>query len=682
MGLFKSHKQITVAVGPAQPGETAPRRNAGAKDAEWKAPNNMDMSTVYDLFKWAVAKHAAHQAMGSRTTIKVHTEEKELTKKVNGTDTKVKKTWQFYELTPYKYITYKELDTLVHDLASGIRELGVKPNGEERFHVYSQTSAHWLQTMLACNSQGIPIVTAYDTLGEEGLTHSMVQTKTVAVLVDNDNLHTLVRPLEKATDIRLVVYRHKIDNPDDHPDVKAIRAVRDSIKLISFDDVVALGKANKHQPSPPKADDVCTIMYTSGSTGPPKGVVLLNSTVLAGVAGATGNITTAIISPGDRILAFLPLAHIFELVVELSSLYWGSTLGYGHPKTIVEANMRNCGTDIKELRPTIMVGVPAVWESVRKGVIMKVKQNPPIAQKIFWAAYHSKLALSHWGLGLPLVDSLIFKKVKDATGGRLRYVLNGGAPLSVDTQTFISNLLCPCLLGYGLTETTANTCLMTPANFAIGNLGELTHAITVKLVDVPDAGYFARDNKGEVFIKGPAVSPLYFDNEKETKDAYTDDGWFRTGDIGEWMPNGALKLIDRRKNLVKTLNGEYIALEKLESIYRSNHYVSNICVYADQNRVKPVAIVFPMEKALQELMKEIGTEDETDPKLAAAVTKSLIATGTEAGLKGVELICGTALTETEWTPQNGFLTSAQKLQRKKILADNKDAVEAIYKNNQ
>jgi long-chain acyl-CoA synthetase len=95
-----------------------------------------------------------------------------------------------------------------------------------------------------------------------------------------------------------------------------------------------------------------------------------------------------------------------------------------------------------------------------------------------------------------------------------------------------------------------------------------------------------------------------------------------------------------------------------------------------------VAIVFPLEKALQELMKEIGTEDETDPKLAAAVTKSLIATGTEGGLKGVELICGTALTETEWTPQNGFLTSAQKLQRKKILADNKDAVEAIYKNNQ
>lgn len=682
MGFFKSSKQITVAVGPAKEGETAPRRNPGAKDGPRMAPNNMKMTTIYEFFQWAVKTHSRHNAMGSRQTIKIHSEETEVTKKVDGKDTKVKKRWQFFELSPYSYITYKTLGEIVLNLASGLRELGIKPNGEERFHIYAQTSAHWLQTMLACTTQGVPIVTAYDTLGEEGLTHSMVQTKTVGVLVDNENLHTLVNPLKKATDIRLVIYRHKMDNPDENKDIKAIRAVRDNIKVISFDEVVALGKEHPHEPSPPKADDVCTIMYTSGSTGPPKGVVLLHSTILSGVAGVTGNISTKIISGGDRILALLPLAHIFELVVELASLYWGSTLGYGSPKTVVESNMRNCQTDIKELKPTIMVGVPALWESVRKGVVAKVKQNPPFAQKVFWAAYHSKLALSHWGLGLPLVDSVIFKKVKEATGGNLRYVLNGGAPLSIETQTFISNLLCPCLIGYGLTETTANACLMTPSTFAIGVLGDLTHSVTAKLIDVPDAGYYARDNKGELLLKGPTVSPYYFENEKETKEAYTEDGWFRTGDIAEWLPNGGLRIIDRRKNLVKTLNGEYIALEKLESVYRSNPYVSNICVYADQNRVKPVAIVFPMEKNLQELMKEVGTDDETDPKLASAVTKSLIETGSAAGLKGVELIAGTALTDTEWTPQNGFLTSAQKLQRKKILEANRKAVEAVYSNNQ
>ncbi|ANB13426.1 long-chain fatty acid-CoA ligase FAA4 [Sugiyamaella lignohabitans] len=685
MGFF--HRSAsTVEVGPAKPGETAPRRNIHAKDHAWTTPDDVPgVDTIYKLFKKNVELYDTRYAMASRVIKTIHTEEKMVTKKIDGKDQKVPKKWQYYELTPYHNITYRELDTLVSNIASGLVKLGVKPNGEERFHIYAQTCAEWLQTALACSSQGIPVVTAYDTLGEEGLTHSMVETETVGVLVDGANLHTLLRPLKKATKIKYIIYRQDIEDANYDKDIEELKALREDIQVLRFEDLVALGKANSIPASPPSPEDTALIMYTSGSTGTPKGVILLQKTVVGGVAGVAGNIDHKTICPGDKVLAFLPLAHIFEFTLELGCIHWGATLGYANPKTLSDVSVKNCLGDIREYKPDIMVGVPTVWENVRKGILSKIKENPSIVQKIFWAAYYAKLGLSHYGIPVPLVDTLIFKKVKDATGGNVKFVMNGGAALSKDTQVFISTLIAPLLIGYGLTETNANCSLMSPRNFEFGTQGELTHGVTVKLVDVPDAGYFAKNNQGEVFIKGNPVSPQYFKNEKETKDAFTEDGWFMTGDIGEWTPSGSLKLIDRKKNLVKTLHGEYIALEKLESTYRSNPYVANICVYADSSHVKPIAIIVPAEKAIHELCsdKKIDIHEDVaqDPRITSVIHKSILETGKAAGLSGVELLAGIVISPIEWTPQNGYVTSAQKLQRKKILEANKKAVEDVFKRN-
>lgn len=220
-----------------------------------------------------------------------------------------------------------------------------------------------------------------------------------------------------------------------------------------------------------------------------------------------------------------------------------------------------------------------------------------------------------------------------------------------------------------------------PKSFSFENSGEITHSVTVKLVDVPEAGYYAKDNQGEVCIKSPSAALEYYKNEKETKAAFI-DGYFHTGDIGEWTENGNIKLIDRRKNLIKTLNGEYIALEKLESSYRSNKYVGNICVYADEQHVKPIAIVMPNMSTITKLAEELGVEHHEDishdPEIKKVVEESIIKTGKESGLAGIELIQGIVVSKHEWTAQNGFLTSAQKLERKKILADNKEAVDKLY----
>ncbi|EGW33726.1 uncharacterized protein SPAPADRAFT_59091 [Spathaspora passalidarum NRRL Y-27907] len=554
---------------------------------------------------------------------------------------------------------------------------------------------------MACAYQNIPIVTAYDTLGERGLTHSLVQTESDAIFTEPQLLSALIEPLKKATHVKTIIHSEPIDEKDTRHGGKLyknaqkakakILEIRPDIKFISYDEILELGKTSKNETHYPKPEDLLCIMYTSGSTGDPKGVVISNTNLLAAIGGLSEIADHKLVQPHDRVIAFLPLAHIFEMMFECISMWWGVPLGYANVKTLTDASCRNCESDLAAFKPTVMVGVAAVWESVRKGILAKVGQASPLQQKIFWSAYKAKSVLSHYHIPGANIFDVVFKKVKQATGGHLRLILNGGSPISVDAQVFLSNLISPMLLGYGLTETCANATVTEPERLEPGVLGTLTGAITAKLIDVPDAGYFAKDNQGEILLQGACITKEYFKNEAETAEAFTEDGWFKTGDIGEWTSNGGLKIIDRRKNLVKTLNGEYIALEKLESVYRSSPLVLNVCVYADQTQVKPVAIVLPAEATLRKhlVSEHVYSQadiDKTefaalchDPKVASSFTKSLISTGTHQGLKGIELIQNVVLLDDEWTPQNGFVTSAQKLQRKKILASCKDRVDAAYK---
>ncbi|VVT56392.1 uncharacterized protein SAPINGB_P005035 [Magnusiomyces paraingens] len=674
---------VTVPVGEAKEGETAPRRNIGARDGPWLYPdNNPQINTIYNLLIWAEKEYSSLPAMASRKIVDVHTEIKTVSKKVEGKIVQQEKQWQFFELSPYSYISYKELLDLVNNYAAGLLQIGIKPKGQENCHIYAQTSAYWLQTALALNANAIPAATAYDTLGEDGLTHALTQTGSVAVFCDNNIVGSLASPLQQATNVRIIVTAEPMTKDSEIAAKEKVLAVNSEIKFYTFQEVIDLGKQNYSEPIGPEPEDVALIMYTSGSTGPPKGVVLTNRNVIGAIGGISGNIGHDIIPPGSRLLAYLPLAHILEFTFELAVLFWGGVLGYGTVKTISDVSVRKCAGDIREFKPNVMIGVPAVWETVRKGILSKVGQLSPIAQKIFWTAYRTKLRLLNHNIPCPLVDNLIFKKIKDATGGNLRIVLNGGAAVSRLTQEFITTLICPMVIGYGLTETNAMCTIMRPSSFSFETIGELTHAVTVKLVDVQEAGYHAKNNQGEVYIKSASVANEYYKNKEETDAAFTDDGYFRTGDIGQWTETGHLKLIDRRKNLIKTLNGEYIALEKLESLYRSNQYIINICVYADEFRVKPIAIVVTNPANVEKLASELGVEHHEDiahdPKVKSAIEKSMLQTGKDAGLKGIELILGTVISHVEWTPQNGFLTSAQKLDRKKILADNKAAIDELY----
>ena len=423
-------------------------------------------------------------------------------------------------------------------------------------------SAHWLAMSHGAVSQSMPIATAYDTLGEEGLKHSLVQTEAKAIFCEPHLLTTLMNPLKEAKEIKFVIYNS--DSEVKQANIDKLKSAYDYLTIMSFEELRQLGEKNPVEPVIPDAEDLCCIMYTSGSTGTPKGVPIKHKAVVASIAGVN-TIIGQYIGPGDRLLTYLPQAHILEFVFENACLYWGGTMGYGTPKTLSDASVRNCKGDIREFKPTILVGVPAVWESVKKGIIAKVNAGSVVVRNLFWSALAAKSFLLSTGLpGTAILDAVVFKKIKDATGGNLRVCMNGGGPIAKDTQRFISMAITPMVGGYGLTETTAMGALNDPMHWTDTALGDIPSSIEVKLVDFEEAGYFTSNKppQGEIWIRGPPVFDGYFKNDEETKATLTADHWFMTGDIGEFEKNGHLKIIDRKKNLVKTLNGEYIALEK------------------------------------------------------------------------------------------------------------------------
>ncbi|KAK2738355.1 long-chain fatty acid-CoA ligase [Onygenales sp. PD_40] len=651
------------------PGESIPRRNPVAKDGLLTQPHP-EISTLYENVKWCAKTYGNAKAVGSRRIVRTHVENKKVKKIVDGVEQEVNKAWTFFELSGYTYLSFIEYEKLSLQLGAGLRKLGLEKN--DKIHLFAATSAHWLAMAHGAASQTITVVTAYDSLGEDGLKHSLLQTRSSLIFLDPALLPTLGKVLKDAKDIKHVVYDTATEVKQEHID--NLKSNFPDLNILNIEDLRKLGEENHVDPVPPTPDDLATVMYTSGSTGPPKGVALKHRTIVAAMAGVDV-IVGPVLGPSDVLLTYLPQAHILEFMFENLCLYWGGTMGYGSPKTLSDTSVRNCKGDIRELRPTVLVGVPAVWETVKKGILGNVNKGGALIKGIFWGGLAAKNFLMNTGLpGSGILDAVVFKKVKEATGGRLRVMLSGGGPISKDTRRFLSMAICPMINGYGLTETSAMGALNDPLAWNCDSIGDLPASIEAKLVDFPEAGYFSHHTppQGEIWIRGPSVMEGYYENEEETKASLTEDGWFMTGDIGEFDKYGHLRIIDRKKNLVKSLNGEYVALEKLESIYRSCNVVANIMVHAAEDQAKPIAVIVPAEPALIQLAKANGIDGENiealvhSSKLNGIVLRELQNAGRAGGLKPFEIIDGVVLSDEEWTPQNGYITAAQKLQRKKI----------------
>ncbi|KAL1891517.1 long-chain fatty acid-CoA ligase [Sporothrix stenoceras] len=701
--LFAIQKPpYTVEVPGAQPvpGETIPRRHPKARDGLLERPAP-DADTVFSLIRRSANKYTNEPAIASRSFIDIHTEIKKVPKVVDGELRQVDKEWAFFELSDYSYQTYGDYYQQLLKVGSGLRRLGL--NRLDKLHIFASTSPQWMTLAHACASQSLTIVTAYDSLGESGVQHSLTQTGAVAMFVDPHLLYTASKPLQAAAEsVRYVIYNNLSHQPVPDEHIEAFQRKHPNVRVLSFDELTELGTDADGKPAlapdVPSPDDPFCIMYTSGSTGLPKGVPVTHAGFVAAVAGLYSVVEESV-SHRERVLAYLPLAHIFELVLENLAFFAGATLGYGSARTLTDTSMKKgCKGDLRAFQPTILVGVPQVWETVRKGVAAGVGNASMIAKSLFWGHLAMKKALMQSGLlwgpvasVVDKIDQIVFGSVRTSTGGNLRFIVNGASGIASDTKQFLSLVVAPMIGGYGLTETCGNGGLGSPLQWTETSIGTVPGAIEIKLVGQPELGYDANpspesgeDPHGEVWVRGKPVATEYYNDPDETAKAITHDGWFKTGDIGAFDKHGHLRVVDRLKNLIKMQGGEYIALEKLEAIYRGATTVQNIMVYGDSEHSRPVAVICVNEKGLDALAKKNNiTESSTtalhhNPKVRGLVLKELLGVGKTAGLTPIEMVQGVALVDEEWTPANGLVTATQKVNRRKIKEQYKDEIKKAF----
>ncbi|KAI9011204.1 hypothetical protein BC832DRAFT_529632 [Gaertneriomyces semiglobifer] len=683
--VFRSYfgKPRAIPYGAATSSRSAPRRNVTSQKELLSKPHP-EVSTLYELLQHSERVNGSKRSMGTRPIVRTVTEEKEVTKMVDGEKVTETKKWNFYELGPYEWMTFSEVRRCVLDFGSGLRNIGMNPG--DKITIFAATSRDWQLVAHAAWSQSLTITTAYDTLGEEGLTFSLNECEIGTVFTNADLLRMIQKIAPNVPTLRNVIYNGEADE-------KLIAAITEQYPHLKFfklyDDIRKMGTDKPVDPVPPKPEDIACIMYTSGSTGNPKGVLLGHDNLVAGVAGAK-NLTDAFITKNETYLAYLPLAHVLELLVEQLCLCEGVEMGYGAVRTLTDQSVRNCLGDIRELKPTFMTGVPAVWESIRKAVKGKLAEQPPTAQKIFQIACALKWKLLELGLPTTFLDKTIFKKIRDGTGGRLKFALSGGAPMPKETQKFMTTCICIIVQGYGMTETCAASAIQLPSDpWMLSRVGPPTAAVEILVAAVPDTKYHPTNSprpQGEIWIRGPTVMRGYYKNESATRETLSEDGWMMTGDIGEIHPDGTISIIDRKKNLVKLSNGEYVALERLESQYKFSSYVHNICVYGDSEQSFVVAIINPVEKEVRRFAEEKGlSQPDMDfdevckiKDVKKEILRDLKDVAKKAGFKGAEILGGIWLVSELWTPENGFLTAAQKLKRAEIVDANREYIDKMY----
>ncbi|EFC45835.1 predicted protein [Naegleria gruberi] len=493
-----------------------------------------------------------------------------------------------------KFETYSQVQEKVLNVGSALVNTGLKPH----YHVaiYSKNRPEWQVVSEACHTQSLVTIALYDTLGEESSVYIMNHGEVVTLFVSGDDVFSknVMKWVNQCEYLKHVVLFDNLENAKYAEQVQTWKEefknkTKDSVKLYTFSEFSALGAGDKRvNPTPPRAIDISSIMYTSGTTGMPKGVILTHLNIVSTISGVIGNLIH--ISEQDRVISYLPLAHILERVAEMAFIQVGGSIGYWR------GDVRKLKDDIAIVQPTLFPAVPRVLDRLYDGIRDQIKQKKKFAQMIFQKAYNSKLkAIETNGIEVknPILDMLVFNKLKAAVGGKLKGILSGGAPLRKEVQQFISVAFgCPVVQGYGLTETCAGSTIQLPYDFSTGHGGCLLPCLEVKLVDVPDMNYSNKsNNSGEVCIRGPNISLGYYKEEEKTREVYDTDGWFHTGDIGRWLPSGQLAIVDRKKNMFKLAQGEYVAAENVEGKLSEANYVSRLWVYGDSYKTFLVGFV-------------------------------------------------------------------------------------------
>lgn len=551
-----------------------------------------------------------------------------------------------------KFGTRKSIQ-LINQLSLGMLKLGIKKG--ERIALISENRPEWNFIDFACQQIGVVVVPMYPTISPEDYRYIFKHAEIKYAFVSTKHILEKVKSAIPGLDVEGLYSINKI------PQTKNWRQVLEMGRDQKPDELANLR-------SQIKPDDLMSIIYTSGTTDKPKGVMLSHKNVVSNVLACSKY--SYVESGKDRALSFLPLNHIYERTGVYIYIYLGVAVYYAE-------SMESIGENLKELKPHTFNTVPRLLEKVFDKIMKKGNELSALKKGVFNRAIALGLKYDPnekqsgvYGSQLELADKLVFSKWREALGGNIKQIQCGAAALQPRLARVFWAAGIRLLEGYGLTETSPVVCANTPSKINIGTVGAPIESTKIRVA-----------SGGEIEVKGPGVMLGYYKNEELTAEVMTEDGWFKTGDVGI-IDNGFLKITDRKKELFKTSGGLYIAPQQIENKLKESRFIEQAIVVGEGKKFPAALIVPNFEVLMEELSKKLmyitdQSELIKEPKVLKLFEKEVKKVndqlGKWAGVKAYRIV------DTSWTPDSGELTPTLKLKRRVIHEKYEHLIADIYK---
>ena len=564
----------------------------------------------------------------------------------------------------YVPISTKEFANRVKYFSLGLKDLGNEAG--DKLIIFSTNRPEWIMADIANLCLGGITVPIYPTLVPEQVKYIINDSDAKVVVCSNQELWQKI----EAVKAELTKVRHYITFLSEAPE-----------GVLTFAEILERGK-KIDQENPElfeklalevKPDDLASIIYTSGTTGVPKGVMLTHSNFISNVMTCSSLLP---FSDKDTTLSFCPLSHVMEKTVSFAYLYKGCTIGYAESMDALAL-----AENFLEVKPHIMVLVPRILEKLYSKVIDNVLSSSPLKRKIFfWASKVGKKygmkklhrqPIPRWlRFKNNIAYKLVFSKIIEKTGGRIRFFISGSAPLSKDIGEFFYGIGLVVLEGYGLTETSPVISLSTFENLKFGAVGKPIPGVEVKIAE-----------DGEILTRGPHVMKGYYKMEEETKEVF-EGGWFHTGDIGHLDEDGLLVITDRKKDIIVTAGGKNVAPQPIENTLKTNPYISDVIIVGDRRKFISALIVPNFEK-LEEYTKSnnIPYENQSDLVKKEEIVNFILGEvdRNTPNFASYEKIKKIILLDREFEIEKGEITPTFKVKRNVIEKKYNDLIDALYR---
>ena len=566
----------------------------------------------------------------------------------------------------YQGISYSEFKDETNSFAFGLAALGLK--AREKVAIISENRPEWVYSDMAILNLGGIDIPIYPSLTADSIEFILSNSDSKGVIVSNKfQLNKILKIKDKVKSLQFTIVMNESDMLNDVSALYTFKNIQEMGGIFKTNHPNYLTENRKNI----NEEDLCTIIYTSGTTGEPKGVMLTHKNILSNVRAALNSFP---IDDKDTFLSFLPLCHIFERMAGYYTCFTaGSTLCFAESIETVSQNLL-------EVKPTLMMTVPRLFERIHSKIIKNVSSESSLKQKIFyWAVDTGKKYASSKKSGKlspvtatqnKLANKLVFKKIKEKTGGKLRFFISGGAALSKELGEFFEAIGIPILEGYGLTESSPVIAVNRIDDYKFGTVGKPLPGVEVKIA--PD---------GEILARGDNIMQGYYKNKKET-DTTIKDRWLHTGDIGEFDKDGFLKITDRKKHLFKTSAGKYIAPTPIENLFSASEFVDQFVLIGDK-RMFLTALIVPDYEAIKEYadahkipykdLDDLVKKNEIYDLFEKELTKF------QKKLANFEKVRKFKLLEKPFTLETGEITPSLKIKRKIVEEKYSDLIEEMYK---